>query len=202
MSWLFASGGQSVGASAAILPVNIQGWFLLGLTGLISFLSKGFSRVFSSTRGLKSESESCSVVSNSLRAHGLYSPWNFPGQNTGVGSLFLFSRGSSQPRDQTQVSRITGGFFTRWATREAHQRFESINSLALSLLHDSTITSVHNFWKKHSFDYMDLSWQSDIRDHGKNMRRKNETMFFVFSMLALGVRYLSECLFLCPSQIL
>ena len=32
---------------------------------------------------------------------------------------FPFSRGSSQPRDQTQVSRITGGFFTRWATREA-----------------------------------------------------------------------------------
>ena len=36
-----------------------------------------------------SESESCSVVSNSLQACGLYSPWNFPGQNTGVGSLSL-----------------------------------------------------------------------------------------------------------------
>ena len=34
-------------------------------------------------------SESCSVVSNSLRSHGLYSPWNSPGQNTGVGSLSL-----------------------------------------------------------------------------------------------------------------
>ena len=33
--------------------------------------------------------ESQSVVSNSLRPHGLYSPWNSPGQNTGVGSLFL-----------------------------------------------------------------------------------------------------------------
>ena len=33
---------------------------------------------------------------------------------------FPFSRGSSQPRDQTQVSRIAGGFFTSWATREAH----------------------------------------------------------------------------------
>ena len=31
-----------------------------------------------------------------------------------------FSRGSSQPRDQTQVSRIAGGFFTSWATRESH----------------------------------------------------------------------------------
>ena len=36
-----------------------------------------------------SESESHSVVSDSLRPHGLYSPWNSPGQNTGVGSLFL-----------------------------------------------------------------------------------------------------------------
>ena len=35
------------------------------------------------------ESESCSVVSNSLWPHGLYSPWNSPGQNTGVGSHFL-----------------------------------------------------------------------------------------------------------------
>ena len=37
----------------------------------------------------QSESESCSVMSNSLRPHGLYSPWNSPGQNTGVGSLSL-----------------------------------------------------------------------------------------------------------------
>ena len=51
MSWLFASRGQSVGASAseAILPMNIQGWFPLRLTGLISLLSRGLSRVFSST---------------------------------------------------------------------------------------------------------------------------------------------------------
>ena len=42
MSWLFAWGGQSVGASASasVLPVNIQGWFSLGLTGLISFSSR------------------------------------------------------------------------------------------------------------------------------------------------------------------
>ena len=35
-------------------------------------------------------SESCSVMSNSLQPHGVYSPWNSPGQNTGVGSLSLF----------------------------------------------------------------------------------------------------------------
>ena len=87
----------------------------------------------------------------------LYSPWNSPGQNTGVGSLSLlqgiflnqgsnpglphsrwipyqlshegsprilewvaypFSRGSSQPRNQTRVSCIAGGFFTNWAIRD------------------------------------------------------------------------------------
>ena len=37
----------------------------------------------------ESESESCSVMSDSLQPHGLYSPWNSPGQNTGVGSLSL-----------------------------------------------------------------------------------------------------------------
>ena len=51
MSQLFASGGQSIGASASapVLPMNIQGWFPLGLTGLISLLSKGLSRIFSNT---------------------------------------------------------------------------------------------------------------------------------------------------------
>ena len=51
MSWLFASGGQNIGvsASASVLPMNIQGWFPLWLTGWISLLSKGLSRVFSST---------------------------------------------------------------------------------------------------------------------------------------------------------
>ena len=107
------------------------------------------------------ESESCSVVSDSLWPHGL---WNSPGQNTGAGSLSLlqgifptqgsnsgllhcrwilyqpshqgspgilewvpypFSRGSSQLRDRTQASRIAGGFFTSWATREAGGSCES-----------------------------------------------------------------------------
>ena len=105
-----------------------------------------------------SEGESRSVVSDSLRPPGLYSPWNSPGQNTGVGSLSLlqeiipaqgsnpdlphcrwilyqlrhkgsprilewvaypFSSRSSQPRNRTRVSCITGELFTSWATREA-----------------------------------------------------------------------------------
>ena len=49
MSQLFASGGQSIGASSSALPINIQSWFLLRLTGLISLLSKELLQVFSST---------------------------------------------------------------------------------------------------------------------------------------------------------
>ena len=48
MSQLFSSDGQNIGASAvaSVLPMNIQGWFPSGLTGLISLQSKGLSRVF------------------------------------------------------------------------------------------------------------------------------------------------------------
>ena len=61
-------------------------------------------------------SESRSVVSDSLRPHGLQSTrllcsWNSLGQNTALGSLSLLT-GSSQSRDQTQVSCIAGGYFT------------------------------------------------------------------------------------------
>ena len=66
----------------------------------------------------QSENESCSVVSDSLQLHGLHGilqarilQW----------VAFSFSRGSSQPRDRTQVSHIAGRLFTRWATGEAQE---------------------------------------------------------------------------------
>ena len=49
MSWLFASGGLCISGALSVLPMNTQGWFPLGWTGLISLRSKGLSRVFSST---------------------------------------------------------------------------------------------------------------------------------------------------------
>ena len=57
-SQLFASGGQSIGASvsASVLPMIIQGWSPLGLTGLISLQSRGLSRVFSNTTVQKHQS--------------------------------------------------------------------------------------------------------------------------------------------------
>ena len=49
VSQLFQSGDQSIGASVSVLPMNIQDWLPTGLTGLISLLSRGLSRVFSTT---------------------------------------------------------------------------------------------------------------------------------------------------------
>ena len=62
MSQLFTSGDKSIGASASasVLPMNIHDWFPLGLTGLISLLPKGLSRVFSSS-SLKSSVLQCSA---------------------------------------------------------------------------------------------------------------------------------------------
>ena len=86
MSQFFASGGQSIkaSASASVLPMNVQGLFPLGLTGLISLQSKGLSR--------------------------------------------------SSPTPQ----------------------FKSISSLAPSLLYVPMPSTIHNYWKNHSFDYMEI----------------------------------------------
>ena len=65
VSRLFTSGGQSIGASASVLPMNIQDWFPLGWTGWISLMSKGLSRVFSNTTVQKL---------NSLVSSFLYAP--------------------------------------------------------------------------------------------------------------------------------
>ena len=71
---------------------------------------------------------SCLVLSNSLRPVRLFYPWDSPGRNTGVGS---FSRGSSQPRDWTQVSCIVGRFFTVWATRGVHCQGQEMRRIRL-----------------------------------------------------------------------
>ena len=72
----------------------------------------------SAAMNIQSESESCSVMSDSLWPHGIYSPWNSPGQNTGVGSLSLlqeiFPTQGSNP-GLSHCRRI----FTSWTIREA-----------------------------------------------------------------------------------
>ena len=88
VSWLFVSGGQRIGVStsASVLPMNIQVWFPLGLTGWISLQSKWLWRVFSSTTV----------------------------------------------------------------------------SLVLRFLYGPPLTSKHDYWKNHSFDYTDLCWPRDV----------------------------------------
>ena len=119
MSWLFTSRGQSIEASTlvSVLPMNIQGWFPLGLTDLISLLSKGLSRIFSCVAVL------CrSVMSSSLQPHG---PHQAPLSVEILQARILewvaisSSRGSSQPRDRTLVSHIPGRCFNLWTTRGA-----------------------------------------------------------------------------------
>ena len=64
------------------------------------------------------ESESHSVVSDSLQPHGLYIPWNSQAKILDW-IAFPFSSGPSHPKGWTQVSRIAGRIFTSWVTREA-----------------------------------------------------------------------------------
>ena len=64
-------------------------------------------------------SESRSVMSDSFRLHGIV--YGILQTRILEWVTVPFSRGSSQPRDRTQVSRIAGGFFISWATREAQE---------------------------------------------------------------------------------
>ena len=70
------------------------------------------------------DSESLSDMSDSLRPHGFYSPWNSPGQNTGVGSIFLL-QGISPTQESNPGLPHCRQFFTLWATREALYEFPS-----------------------------------------------------------------------------
>ena len=93
--------------------------------------------------------ESCPVMSDSLQPHGLYNPWDSPGQNTGVGSCSLL-QGSSQPRDWTQMSHTAGRFFTSWATREAngilHSHWKEWNKVISRCVDEPRVS--HTEWSK------------------------------------------------------
>ena len=140
MSQLFLSGGQSIRASASVLPMNIQSWFPLGWTGLIPLLFKGTLQHHNSKAPILWLSPFLMVqLSHPYMSTGkiiALTIWTFVSKAMSLllNTLFrfviaflprskllliFFSRGSSRPRDQTQVSHIAGGHFTIWATREA-----------------------------------------------------------------------------------
>ena len=68
---------------------------------------------------LVTESESCSIMSDSLQPHGLFTAHGILQARILEWVAFPSSRGSSKLRARTQVSRIAGGFFTSWTTGEA-----------------------------------------------------------------------------------
>ena len=83
MSHLFRSGAESIGASAPVLPMNIQDWLPLGWTGWISLQSRGLSRVFSNTTVQKHQffGAQPSLWSNS------HIPWQY---KEGICNLLLY----------------------------------------------------------------------------------------------------------------
>ena len=97
---------------------------------------------------MKSQSVSCSVVSDSMRPHGLYPPGSSVHGILQARILewdaIPFSRGASQLRDWIRVSCIAGGFFTIWATRDsAHEvGHPKSTGLLLSWFH-------HRLWQSH-----------------------------------------------------
>ena len=106
-----------------------------------------------------------SVVSNSLRPHGLYSPWNSPGQNTRVDSISLLQR-IFQSRDRTQVSGIVGRFFTSWATiLRGHKNCSSLYSICLGWWwsQPGTFVNICHFWLPQFGDWI---WYLVGRVHG------------------------------------
>ena len=103
-----------------------------------------------------------------LRPHGLC-PWNSPGQNTGVGHLSLL-QGIFPTQGLTQVSRIAGGFFTSWATREAH--FSDVKNLFSGVHHFSGVQKVlfTSRWTAYETERRAewrLTQNSELRGHGQ-----------------------------------
>jgi len=97
MSQFFASGGQSVGAStsASVLPMNIQGWFPLGLTGLILLQSKGLSRVFSNTLVFSNSSKASVLQHSAFFIAQLSHPYMTTGETTALTIQTFVSKGMS-----------------------------------------------------------------------------------------------------------
>ena len=125
MSHLFASDDPNTGTSAStpILPMNIQGWSPLTLTGLILNLSQFKQCTFAKKLNL-SEEPVCAVLSRSVMPDSCNPiDCSLPGSSVrGILQARIlewvaisFSRASSQPRNQTWVSCIAGRFFTNWA---------------------------------------------------------------------------------------
>ena len=124
MSQLFISGSQSIGVSdsTSVLPMNTQGWSPCSPRDSQES-SPIWSQVYSIPRSVQvvKVAQWCPTICNPMdyTVHGII-------QARILENPLPFSRGSSQPRDRTQVSCIAGGFFASWATREAPVQVDAI----------------------------------------------------------------------------
>ena len=84
-------------------------------------------------REAQNESESFSILSDSLWAQGLYSPWSSPGQNIGMDSFFPFPADVPNPGIEPGSPSLQGGFFSNGATGEAQNESQSHSVLSDSL---------------------------------------------------------------------
>ena len=167
MSQLFASGGQSIGASASVLPVNIQGWFPL------RFAVQGTPKSLLQHHSSKESILWCSVLFMVQLSHlymttgkpcevkwsevprlctTLCDPMDCGLPESSVNGILqarilewvaiFFSRGFSWSRDRTWVSGIVGRRFTVWAPREAYMELcwqgdVSAPYLSISISHNN-----------------------------------------------------------------
>ena len=139
MNWLFASGGQNIGASTfSISPSNGPSNECLG------WVSFGDWLVWSSC------SPSDSAAAKSLQS--------CPTLCDPIDGLLP---GSSVP-GILQERVLEWGAIAFSTKGLCNTTIWSINSLALSLLYEPTLTSIHDYWKSHSFDHMDLCQQSYV----------------------------------------
>ena len=115
--------------------------------------------------------QSCQLFANPWTVHGILQArileW----------VAFPFSRGSSQPRDRTQVSRIAGGFFTSWAIREAL----NLHILKGNVDHGPSLTGKSWEWKgRTALDvcklYGNLYVRSSSSSHSTGTKNKNHTV--------------------------
>ena len=155
-----------------VLSVSCEKWKYKLLSHVWLWNSPGQNTGVGSVQ-FSSVSQSCPTLCNPLDCSTLGFPvqhhsWRFHWVSDAIQSSHLlssplewvalpFSRGSSQPRDQTQVSCLSGGFFTSWPTREV--LFSTAYKFTVSLLsHDYTFCSLEKGTVMTSFQKKPQSW--------------------------------------------
>ena len=151
--WSFSFSNSTYNEYSVLISFRIDLFDHLAVQGTLKSLLKKWSEVAQSCPTLCDPMD-CSLPGSSI-----------PGiLQAGILEwvAIFFSRRSSQPRDQTWVSRIAGRRFTIWATREVQEsstvsQFIVIKLLAFSLLCGQSLTSTHDYWKRQLWLHRSLS---------------------------------------------